>query len=342
MRIFRNLLIAALLPLLACCGKKTQATGESPEWVIVETDIASSFDDIIALDLLHRANRQGLYELKAVMVNREGTENARIADIMNCYYKHPEIPIGTVRDGVENPPLFIDYWKMGYPDRFADEPRMATSLTDAQLEQLPDAETLYRQLLVQAPDSSVNIVSIGFTTNLARLLYSQPDQYSPLSGTDLVRQKVKALYIQAGDFGDDPEADFNFRQDPENARTVMSLWPSAIYFSPMNAGQPYHYLPQDVLADLEAAGMKDSPVYHAYAHHPESEGQCMWDAMCTLQLLRPELFRFQGPFDAYLDSALVLRFRSNPAGRHYVQEAPATDAERDSVLTVLRTLLRRK
>mgnify|MGYP004444505899 CR=1 FL=1 len=342
MRIFRILLLAALLPMLACCGNKRQASQPRPEWVIVETDLASSFDDIIALDMLHRANLRGQYDLKAVMVNREGPENARFADIMNCYYKHSEIPIGTVRNGVKNPPLFIDYWKMGYPDRFAGEPRLATSLTDAQLEQLPNAEALYRKLLAQAPDSFVNIVSIGFTTNLARLLQSQPDEYSPLSGKDLVAQKVKALYIQAGDFGDDPEPDFNFRQDPDNARTVMSLWPSAIYFSPMNAGQSYQYPPQDVLADLEDAGMKDSPVYHAYAHHDESEGQCMWDAMCTLQLLQPELFHFQGPFDAYLDSALVLRFRANPAGKHYVQEAPASVSEHDRVLRTLRTLLRQK
>jgi len=35
---------------------------------------------------------------------------------------------------------------------------------------LPDAHTLYRKILAKQPDSSVTIISIGFSTNIARLL----------------------------------------------------------------------------------------------------------------------------------------------------------------------------
>ena len=56
--------------------------------------------------------------------------------------------------------------------------------------QVPEAWRLYRQLLAAQPDASVTISSIGFTTNMELLLKSPPDQYSPLSGIDLVAAKV--------------------------------------------------------------------------------------------------------------------------------------------------------
>ena len=39
---------------------------------------------------------------------------------------------------------------------------------------------------------------IGFVTNIANLLQSQPDQYSSLNGYDLVAQKVKTVVWQGG------------------------------------------------------------------------------------------------------------------------------------------------
>jgi inosine-uridine nucleoside N-ribohydrolase len=54
---------------------------------------------------------------------------------------------------------------------------------------LPDAVELYRQILAAQPDHSVVIVSIGFLTNISNLLRSGPDQYSSLTGVELVNQK---------------------------------------------------------------------------------------------------------------------------------------------------------
>ena len=338
-----GLLTVAGLTLTGCRGVEPGPGGPetaAAEGVILETDVASSLDDLFAMYLLYRAEDRGRYDFKAVMVNREGAQNARFADIMNCYYGHPEVPIGIVRNGVPDPEVFVDYWKMGYPELYPDEPHFETSMTEAELEQLPDAEVLYRRLLAQAEDGSVNIVSIGFATNLARLLQTGPDEYSPLSGVELVRKKVKALYIQAGEFGDDPAPDYNFRQDPENAKTLVSLWPTTVYFSPMEAGQPYNYLLKDVVDDLKALGHEDSPIYDAYVHHREDGSQRMWDVVCVLQLLRPELFRLQGPYDAVLGDDMILRLTPNPNGKHYVQEGPTTDAERNQVLKFLRKLIR--
>ena len=310
------------------------------EWVIFESDIGACLDDIVALDMLHKATDAGMVSLKAVMVNRVGDEYASLTDILNTHYKHPGLPIGVTRNGVQNPPVYSPYWRMARPDVYPEEPGFPKSLGDKETAGLPDAEKLYRKILSEAADTSVNIVSVGFPTNLARLLQSAPDEYSELNGVDLVKRKVKALYQQAGMIAENPEPEYNFALDPENALVLIDKWPTPIYFSPMESGQQYNYRDEQMIADLEAAGHKGSPLYHAYTHYDPNPEQRMWDAMCTLQLLAPELFRLKGPFDSKLGKDMVLHCTPDPQGRHYIQLPPVSDSERDKVFGFLRDIIR--
>ena len=93
---------------------------------------------------------------------------------------------------------------------------------------LPDGWRLYRRLLAAQPDHSVSIVSVGFVTCLAQLLQSAPDSYSSLSGVELVRQKVKCIYLQGGVFGEAEEPDFNFAQGLTFAKTFFQKWPQEV------------------------------------------------------------------------------------------------------------------
>ena len=63
---------------------------------------------------------------------------------------------------------------------------------------VPTAVEVYRQVLAEAEDHSVVISAIGFATNLADLLRSGPDDKSPLTGLELVGQKVKTVVWQGG------------------------------------------------------------------------------------------------------------------------------------------------
>ena len=66
--------------------------------------------------------------------------------------------------------------------------------------QVPDSVAVYRQALVDADDHSVAISSVGLLTNLKALLMSEADDISPLSGYDLVAQKVKTLAVMGGKY----------------------------------------------------------------------------------------------------------------------------------------------
>ena len=53
--------------------------------VILDTDIASSADDLFALEMLYRYEDEGRCRLLGVVVDREGERNAAFADVMNTY-----------------------------------------------------------------------------------------------------------------------------------------------------------------------------------------------------------------------------------------------------------------
>lgn len=290
-------------------------------------------DDLFAMDMLYSADAQGLVDFKAVMVNREGLENLRMTDIMNTYYGKSDVLIGNVHDGPKSSTVFIDYWKMAMPETYAEEPTFARSLSDEQLQALPYAVKLYRKILSEAPDTSVVVFSVGFATNLSHLLQTEADEYSPLNGVELVKKKVKALYIQAGHFGHGEEPDYNFTQDAENAKILMDRWPAEIWFSPQETGDRFNYTPEEVLKDFQAAGMTDNPIYHAYHHHQCTPGQRMWDVCAVLQFLHPECFSVVGPTHYEIDDNMILH--EEPGTLHYMTHTE-TEEQYNQVMKFIR------
>ncbi len=283
---------------------KDSTQAQTPASVILDTDLGSSTDDVVTLACLYNLMNDGVIDLKAIMVNREGEVNAKFADMMNTYYKHTEVPIGMVQHGKKDPRVFIDYWKVADPDTYTDEPRLPRTLSDDQIAQLPDSYKLYRKILSEANDNSITILSIGFASNLAHLLESEADEYSQLNGVDLVRQKVKAIYLQAGHFGKGMEPDYNFSQDADHAKVFMRLCPAPMYFSPQEAGDMFDYAIPDMLADLEKTGNTESPLYHCYKHHNCDTGQRMWDVITLIQWLHPEFFDLNGPSELTMDDEM--------------------------------------
>ena len=250
--------------------------------VIFDTDIGSSADDLFALEMLYRYDEQQLCQLLGVVVDREGETNADFADVMNTYFGHPDVPIGLVQDGIKNPKVWIDYAHVAYMTEANSTTPMFLRTID-QNEMRPDGYKLYRRLLAQQPDHSVSIVSTGFVTCLAQLLQSEADEYSALSGVELVHQKVKCIYLQGGVFGDAEESDFNFAQGITFAQAFFDLWPKDVdmVFSPMEVGQTVEYTPEQVIADVSWTDRH--PIKQVYMTCDCNTGQRMWDPMCVIQ-----------------------------------------------------------
>ena len=248
--------------------------------VILDTDIGSSTDDLLAMEMLYRYADQGRCKLLGVVVDRQGDDYPVLIDVMNTYFGYGDVPIGVERNGVKSPEVFIDYRNLYNHKTDKGELMFKTTVSD--YSKLPDGGQLYRQLLSSQHDHSVSICSTGFVSSLAQLLASEPDDLSPLSGVELVRKKVKCLYLMAGVFTSSDEPDFNFLQDPVSTKKLFELWPRsvAVVFSPMEVGNEIEYRSETVVSDINWTDIH--PIKQVYMKYNCDTGQKMWDPLVVI------------------------------------------------------------
>ncbi|WP_020658999.1 nucleoside hydrolase [Amycolatopsis benzoatilytica] len=189
--------------------------------MIVDTDIYGSADDAGALAIANAMQDNGQVNLLGVMVNYPSKWGAPAVSAINTYYGHGNIPVGSIK------PAAGDVASQDYAKYLAQN--FPTQITDGNT--APEAVALYRKLLAGAADHSVVIVAIGLETNLANLMNSPADAYSPLDGMHLIAQKVKSLTMMGGQFPasnatDGPE--YNWKADASAATQVVNNWPTTV------------------------------------------------------------------------------------------------------------------
>ena len=316
------------------CSKDSTTKNDIPVYtgvplVILDTDIGSSTDDLFSLELLYRYEEQGLCRLLGVVVDREGEDCAACADVMNTYFGHPEVPIGLVREGIKNPSVWINYKALPNYQLENGQQMFRHSIND--YSSLPDGWQLYRQLLASQPDRSVSICSIGFVTCLAQLLQSEPDEYSPLTGVELVSQKVKCAYVMGGVFGEAIEPDYNFGQGITFAQDFFRLWPSDVdmVLSPAEVGDPIEYVPEQVISDISWTDIH--PIKQVYMTCNCSTGQKMWDPMAVIHAVEGDaLFNLSERGTVTITPKAETIFKPSKKGNYRYQK-PGT-AEWNSVM----------
>ena len=285
-----NWVVAATLvfgaSILTSCSNDDNPTEQRGEYVgvpliILDTDIGSSTDDLFTMMMLYRYEEQNRCRVLGVVVDREGEDCAAYADVMNTYFGHGDVPVGLVRNGIKNPKVWIDYKPLPMHTDTDGKPLFRRSIAD--YSSLPDGYVLYRQLLATQPDHSVSIVSIGFVTCLAQLLRSAPDSYSSLNGIELVRRKVKCLYMMGGVFGNAKEPiEYNFAQGVAFAQTFFLLWPSDIdiIMTPGEVGDGIDYWPETVIADIDWTNVH--PIKQVYMKCACDTDQKMWGPLTAI------------------------------------------------------------
>ena len=257
--------------------------------IIYDCDMGSSTDDLFALMMLYRYMDMHRCTLLGVIVDRMDRANADAVDVMNNYYGYPDIPIGLETQGVEGPRVFIPYHNVAYARTPDAEPMFRRTVGDEGT--YLDGYKLYRKLLAAQPDKSVTIASVGFLTCLARIMESGPDEYSPLSGLDLLQQKVKAIYLMGGVFGDSFEHDYNFTAAIRYSQVFFNKLPKDIdiVFSPGEVGDPLYYSAETIVNDMDWTDIH--PIKWIYQFLNEDKFQKMWDPLAVIQAVEgDELF----------------------------------------------------
>ena len=271
-------ILAVVAAAMTSCGKEQEA--EAPMAVIIETDLGNDVDDALALDLLYKYQDAGKIRLLAVNLNKEGQAPAEYADILNTWYGYPDIPVGIIREGADCEEDAVNYAKavVDLKDSLGN-PLFARSHPD--YDNYPEAVTLYRKLLSQEPDNSVVIASVGFSTNLIRLLATPADEFSELTGKELVEKKVKLLVTMAGCFSDPNLHEYNVVKDIPAAKVIFGEWPTPVVTSPFEVGIQVNYPATSIENDF--GWTPAHPVVEAYkAYLPMPYDRPTWDPTAVL------------------------------------------------------------
>ena len=107
-------IIICAVTVFTSCSNDDNPAGQQDEYagvplIIHDADFGSSTDDLFALEMLYRYEQEGRCRLLGVVVDREGEDCAAVADVMNTYFGHADMPIGLVRHGIPAPMVWIDY-----------------------------------------------------------------------------------------------------------------------------------------------------------------------------------------------------------------------------------------
>ena len=268
--LFFRISVVSALTIGAVCGQPVQKPGAVP--VIFDTDMGPDYDDVGAITLLHAFADAGQARILATIASTNYPNVTPVLSVLNTYFNRPDVPIGVPKGNAvsdKDSQHWSDTLVARYPHRVQSNAEM------------PDAVALYRQILAKQPDQSVTVITVGFFTNLANLLASRPDQYSPLTGSALVSQKVKQLVSMAGKFPSGRE--FNVFKDTPASQTVFNNWPTPILLSGFEIGQNIHSgLPLTQNAAIQHSPVKDVFTISLPKASEDQNGRMSWDQTAVL------------------------------------------------------------
>lgn len=266
--IYKILLCSGLI--LSCLFSPGQSS--KPASVIFDSDMGPDYDDVGAIALLHAYADSGYINILATVASTKYEGVAAVFNVLNTYFNRPELPIGVPKKNgldLRDRQYWSDTLVANYPHAIKRN------------EEVPDAVDVYRKILAGQPDKTVTIITVGFFTNLANLLQSPPDQFSRLTGIQLVRKKVKTLISMAGKFPSGKE--FNVEKDAVASQIVFTQWPTPVMLSGFEIGQKI----KTGLPLIHNDQISNSPVKDVFRisipmDKQDKDGRMSWDETAVL------------------------------------------------------------
>ncbi|MCK0148234.1 nucleoside hydrolase [Arenibacter sp. F26102] len=316
-----KLIIGACYFLIFIHSPYGKAQMSEPIPVIFETDMGNDVDDALALAMLFRYADKGMVRLLGISNNKQSLSSIQYVELIKGAYGFENTPMASVKTGVEGENESRNFARKVMEYERNGEKVYASSVSVTSFDEVESSVTFYRRLLAEATNNSVVIISVGFSTNLSDLLASQPDQYSDLTGVQLVAKKVKLLSAMAGNFNMPKQKEFNIKSDVDAARKVFANWPTAVYISPFAVGSSIRFPGSAIEKNLGFKGFH--PLVTAYTEYIEMPyDRQTWDLTSVLMAVEPSYFNLKGPGKMHVDNEGYTRFELNDNGMQYYMDIP--------------------
>ena len=312
---------------------------DPPVKLIFDTDMGNDCDDALALAMIHALESRGECQLLAVTITKDHELAAPFVDCVNTFYGRGSIPIGVCRNSGKTP----DAGKYNQVAKITDNGKLRFEHDLLSGNDAPTAVEVLRRTLAAAPDGSVVVVQVGFSTNLANLLASPADAIHPLGGRELFAKKARLVSIMAGAFTKIPNdkgelgdhREYNVAEDIPSIKKLVELCDVPILWSGFEIGLNLTYPHQSILKDYRYVA--HHPVSEAYvAYIPPPHDRPTWDLTSVLAAVRPDrgYFEVSKPGRVTVTDDALTVFAEDPQGKHrYLILNPAsTERTREALV----------
>ena len=261
-----------------------------PVKILFDTDIGGDCDDAGTLAMLHGLCDRGEAELLAVTHCISTPYVAGCIDAINTFHGR-QVPVGVNTTApADDRGVYAAALCETFPNRYPAD----TYGTEYGAE---DTLALLRRILREAEDGSITLVVTGNLNSMARLVTSGPDEISPMTGKDLIRQKLARTVVMGGRFYEswpmiiyadnvagakEVDWEWNIHGNIRNAQIVCREWPGELVFSSYEIGS---YI--KTMVGYPAKAPAGDPVALAYEIHNHGAGRCSWDQTAMLEAVRP-------------------------------------------------------
>ena len=245
-----------------------------PTPVILDVDMCTDTDDMIAVRIIQEYDKQGFVDFKALMLSVENDlqQGKTACEGILDAYNTTDVWVGTSSSGIIETKL--PYWG------WLSSNKKVEHYTDIAVRQ-------YRRIL--STNNNVVIIITGHFDNLWQLIKSQPDDISNETGLQLIQEHVKFFDI-CGVWKGKTNGYTGFENN--------TCYYSSSYIASSNfyeyigkIGVPiYQYAEDGTLAGNIIVGGKDQldkddVVYKAFNGANKYDGGYSWDAICAWTLL---------------------------------------------------------
>ena len=319
---FRTIVLSvACVVLFTFCGRQGKSSEKSaapqsvtePVRVIFDTDLGNDIDDVLALQMILNYHRRGEMNLLGISISKANPLAIEYIDGFCNFNSLPDINLGYVYNGAT--PEEGNYLRPTLDATYAGEKVLnpKRSLADS----IPVAFKMIRKILSEQPDSSVVLVVVGPETNICRLIESEADEYSMLSGIDLMKQKVKLVSVMGGNYGSEPFPEWNIITDLKSAQVMFSQCPVPVIASGFEIGIAVPYPNKSIEEDFP--DKVKNPLCISYSKWGEMPyDRPTWDLTSVLIVAEPEkeYFRLSPKGKISIDEKGNSIFSPDESGMH--------------------------
>lgn len=150
--------------------------------VIIDSDFSTDVDDVLAMSMAINMQNNNLIKIRGIALCSSSIRGVEALNALLNAHKVHDIPVATAGEkGIVLGSKYIF--------NMSNRPHSQNYVYGT--------TNFYRMMLASNP-GKINIITLGQLTNIADLLNSGPDIHSPLTGRELVAEKVNCIYIVGG------------------------------------------------------------------------------------------------------------------------------------------------